>query len=1114
MINSIVHAADIHIRKSPSRNDEYEKVFNELKKSLELNKPDRIVIVGDLVNDYLDLQGEQLILASNFLNMLASIAPVRITRGNHDFSKANKKRTDSVEAIVKSINNPNIIYYNKTGFYVDENVTWAVFHHGDGSTPWTKNYSKDNNQTYIDLYHNPIRGCKTASGFEMNSNSYFGVNDFKSDYLFAGDIHLQQYLDKNKTKGYCGSLISQDFSEGDKFHGYLSWDIKNTTVNEISIYNQYSFKDVYISQFTDFDDLDIEIDDPTEYIKLRLVWNTLPSVKNKDNERKITTYLKSKYNIISVTNKKNFIEEDKIEVSKSVNLLNINDNSIQHSIFNEYLTKIGVDKNTINELIKLDINEVTPRINIEEHTNCEWNIIKFGAENYRSYGRFDIDWRDQDGLFQIVGKNQIGKTSMLASLAYLLYNNTLETESSMKFGDSRYVNNRNGATFCSAYGVIESGGVYYGLKRRTEIVYDKNGGISKTPTTLNYYLLSSPDDDMNDSNSLNKLDEETKNKTQKNIDTIIGTYDNFMRVVMTTSDTLNKILSNNMAEFIDSLLFDSGLDIFDKKLNALKEYKKKLNEKSRITCNVELTNNNINNFKFELEEINKTISTIENIKIPENNTSINKGKDYLETLTKKLYKIDDEIYSLDINDVNEKIKTHNDNITELNNKKDRLEKSISELIETYNEKELEKLLLKKENHKTFEYNEKLKIKASEQNIRDEEHLIELINGEIYNLKKDGGKLKQDIIILQEDIIKIQESKDCPFCHRLMEEEHQQHINDKVKEIENKIKELETSMFDIAGKITNKESIDILVHRNNIIKENAIITDFNTNITKETALMISVLKSIGELQNQKNDVDKRKLLVNECNQIPLQINNENLNIKIYQQKIDSYNNSLLQIEENKKTELIIAKAKTRIKELEDELYINQQDVVTNKIKVNDIQNNIKIKSDLIIAFTEQEKQDEIIKLYESCVHRNGIPKQMLSNYIIPRINNILENMLSVSPFNVWLDETDLKPKLVFNDRPNAVIDCISSSGKERTFSSIVIKYALNQINVKSKPTIFLLDEVMGKLDDDSVEEFKEILQLIKNSMKKVLIIEHKSEISPDYVITVSQDSDGISSLSIS
>ena len=1092
--------SDIHIRKSPARNDEYEQVFKELKKSLKLNKPDRIVVVGDLVNDFLDLQGEQLILASRFLNMLAEIAPVRITRGNHDFSKANKKRTDSIEAIVKSINNPNIIYYNQTGFYIDENITWAVFHHGDGSTPWTKKYVKDLNQTYIDLYHNPIKGCKSANGFEMNSNSYFGINEFNGDLLMAGDIHLKQYLDKEKTKGYAGSLISQDFSEGNgAFHGYLLWDISNKTVKEVPVRNKYSFNDVYISQFMDFDDIDIDLPNSTEYNKIRFVWNTLPSVKNKDNERKIIAYLKSKYNIISISNKKNFIEDDKIDVNSSVNLININDTAIQHNIFKEYLTKIGVDNNTINEIIKLDIDEIIPRIVLEEHTNCEWNILKFGVENYRSYDKFDIDWRDQDGSFQIVGKNEVGKTSLTNSIAYLLYNNTLETESQMKFGDLRYVNNRNGATYCSAYGVIESGGQYYGLKRKTTIKKDKNGNINGAPTVLNYYLLNSPDDDMIDDNSIEKLDEETKKRTQKVIDTIIGSYDNFMRVVMTTSDTLNKILSNNMSDFIDSLLFDSGLDIFDKKLTALKEYKKKLNEKPRVNCNVEVEQLLIDKYLLEIITIKDLIKKIEESNILDNKKNIIKGKEYLEALTKKLYRIDEEIYNLNVGDVKSKIKIKEDNITELNAQKDRIEKSISELIDTYDELELNSLLEKKENHKTFEYNEKLKIKTCEQKIREEDHAIELINGVIFNLKKDGAKLK-------EEINKLRESKICPTCHQYLDETHQNHINDKVIE-------LEDNMFLIAKQIRDKENNDIIVHKNNIEIEKKNIESVNNNIIAETTLMINVLKKIGELQNQKNDVDKRNTFIIELNQIPIKINNETLNIQIYNQKLTAYTNSLLQIEDNKKTEIVITKAKARIKELEDELESFNQTITINKIKLVDFNNSINQKNKTIIAYKEQERQDEIIKLYESCVHRNGIPKQMLSNYIIPKINETLENILSISPFTVWLDENELKPKLVFNDRPNAIVDCISSSGKERTFSSIVIKFALNQINVKSKPTIFLLDEVMGKLDEDSVEEFKEILQLIKNNVKKLLIIEHKSEISPDYVITVSQDSNGISSLAI-
>ena len=48
-----------------------------------------------------------------------------------------------------------------------------------------------------------------------------------------------------------------------------------------------------------------------------------------------------------------------------------------------------------------------------------------------------------------------------------------------------------------------------------------------------------------------------------------------------------------MSVFIDSLLFDSGLDIFDKKLDGFKKYQKRINSKSRITCNIESTKKEI-----------------------------------------------------------------------------------------------------------------------------------------------------------------------------------------------------------------------------------------------------------------------------------------------------------------------------------------------------------------------------------------------------------------------------------------------------------------------------------------------------------------------------------------
>ena len=1099
--------ADLHIRKTPTRNEEYQQVFNNLIKSLQQTKPDRIVIVGDLVHDYLDLQGEQLIMAHELLNDLSKIAPVRITRGNHDCRKKSLKRVDSIKAIVKTLDNSKVIYYDKTGFEIDENIAWAVWHHGDPkNNPWKTKEGKQvsanktvGDMTTIDLFHDPVNGCKSTTNFEMKSKTYYKLSDFKGDYSFFGDIHKMQYLDKNKTKAYSGSLIAQDVTEGDDaFHGYLLWNIEDKTVKEIPIENEYSFKNIRITQYVDFDDLDFEIDNPTKYMKIRFVWGTLPQTRTKEAERKLGEYIKGIHKGVIISHKNEFIESEKIEINENITLQNITDQNVQHEIFREYLSKMGTDPQLIEDIIALD-EEILALIDTSEDQSIEWNVVKFGGKNFMSYEELEIDWRNMDGLFQITGENTAGKTTIMKIISYILFGKTLETETRMKYGDQRFVNNRNGTTYCEGYLVIEANGEFFGIKKRTEITKTKGGEINGAPTTLSYYILTNPDEEMNDDTSLEKLDEDRRNLTQKKIESIIGTYDNFMRIVMTTSDTLNRILSNDMAIFIDSLLFDSGLDIFDKKLTGYKTYEKKVNDKPRVSCNVETTTQENVSLGEEIMILEETVKDIETIKLVLIHESITKGRKYAEDLIKKLFKIDPEIYALDVDNTKETIAAHNTEITKHNARKTVIETSIVPLKETYDAERLKTLIQKKDTHKIIEYNKKLQIKTHEQTKTNEDHAIEIINGEIFRLKEEGAKLKKEIVDLKN-------SKICSQCGQAINK--QEHIDHILKTVKLK----EDQMFPLADKIKAKEYVDKVAHELNILEEDKAIAKINEEIRIASLEMESVLKEIGTLTNEKNDVEKRKELQTELDQIPTKIQNEELHITLFQQKIDNHENSLKQIVENQKIEKGIAAAKLKLTKLEEEESDEKETLLIKKSSIGEKQIRIKNNEVLIAEFKIQEYQDKVRELYKKCVHRDGIPRQMLANYILPKINLTLEEILNVAPFKVWLDPDDLRPKLVYNDSLG-IIDCISASGKERTFASVVLKFALNQINIKSKPTMFLFDEIMGKLDENSTEEFIKILQLIKNYTKKVLIIEHLREINPDYLIVVQLDENRISTLTL-
>ena len=905
---------------------------------------------------------------------------------------------------------------------------------------------------------------------------------------------------KNTWGGFVGSTVAQDFSEGDdNFHGYLLWDIANKSVQEVPVESEYSFKNIRINQYTDFNDLDFEIPNPTKYMKIRFIWGTLPQTRVKEAERKVAEYVKGLYKGVVISHKNEFIESEKIDINENITLQNITDQNVQHEIFREYLSKIGTESELIEDILALD-EEIVALIDVSEDQSIEWNVVKFGGKNFMSYEELEIDWRNMDGLFQITGENTAGKTTIMKLISYILFGKTLETETRMKYGDQRFVNNRNGATFCEGYIVIEANGEFFGIKKRTEITKTKGGEINGAPTTLSYYMLANPDEEMNDDTSLEKLDEDRRKLTQKKIESIIGSYDNFMRIVMTTSDTLNRILSNDMAIFIDSLLFDSGLDIFDKKLTGYKTYEKKVNDKPRVSCNVEATTAQNLNYDAEILNLEIEASTLEIQTIPEIQEKIKTGRTYVETLTKKLFKIDPEIYNLDVDSTNETIGRHNKEIDKHNARKTVIETSIIPLKETYDAERLKTLIEKKDIHKTNEYQQKMLIKTHEQTKTNEDHAIEIINGDIFRLKEEGAKLKKEIVDLKN-------SKICSQCGQAINK--QEHIDHILKTVKLK----EDQMFPLADKIKTKENVDKKVHQDKIEEEDKAIAKINEEIRVASLEMESVLKEIGTLTNEKNDVEKLKELQTELDQIPTKIQNEELHITLLQQKINNHENSLKQIVENQKIEKGIAAAKLKLTELEEDESEKKEDLLIKKSNIGEKQIKIKNNHILIAEYKIQEHQDKVRELYKKCVHRDGIPRQMLANYILPKINVTLQDILSVASFKVWLDQEDLRPKLAYNNRPTAIVDCISASGKERTFSSIVMKYALNQINVKAKPSIFLLDEIMGKLLNDSVEEFIEILQLIKAGMKKVLVIEPKEEINPDYLINVQLDENGISSLTI-
>lgn len=914
---------------------------------------------------------------------------------------------------------------------------------------------------------------------------------------------------ENKLKAiYPSSLIAQNFAEGDEsFHGYVLWDIsdnKNITHTKIKIESDYTYKTLKVNRFTDFDDLDLEIENPTKYMNIRVIWSVFPSDYNNDNIYKVSKYIRSKYgNDIVLTHPKDFIVDDDLQVEdkEDLKLENISSKDIQQKIFKTHLEENGYDEDFISEVIKLD-NEISNRIQYNEVDNIIWKPIKLVGQNFRSYENIEFDFREYIGTTQIGGKNKGGKSSIIQLLMYILYGKTIETEKTQKNGDNRFINNKLNVDQCNGYSVIEANGEYYGIYRQTNRKWNKTKtDISGTPTFVKYYKLTSPDDELSSDNEISEenknLSEEDRIKTQKVINKIIGDYDNFNRLVLTTADTLNKILAVNKADFIDNLLYDLGLDIFDKKLEEFKEYKKdydKNNEK--IIINIESSEERIKNYNNEIDNINNEIKDINDIEIKDIEDKLKIGQDFKDNLIKKLHTIKPELEYLNPDTINNNILKFKQEGTSKKEQYIANQNKIKTLKSEYDVIKLNEANQEKDNFKQRVYEQKDLINGKKDEIREVQDAKSKLQTEIFLIEKE-------IKSLNDENNKLEHSKTCPTCNQFLRPEDIEVIKSKIKTNNQTIIEKQDRINKINERLPKA---DIKIE--GINKE---IIDINSKINQINIEMDKTLQLIGELTNDKNEVEERDKLILKNSAIKSEMESIALKIEKENSLLEEYNKNIQQIEENKKTNDKIKQAQDRISELnitkeqlQTKITNKKTEIIQREYQINDIKTNIE-------KFKNQEKIERKFKVYQSLIHRDGIPTKLLKQHSIPVINRTLSKLLENVSFNVWLDPEEITLKMADVSKTDAVIDCISGSGMERTFSAIAFKFCLNELNIKSRPSLIILDEVTGKLVDESVELFVELLSVIKKKIDNILIIEHTHDVQPDYYVEVFKNEKGISEL---
>jgi len=721
-IKRIYHISDIHINLQ-SKHDEYRYVFNNLYTFLkeekrkynipiETNKDIEccIVITGDILHSKTELMPECIEITRDFLTKCAELMPTIMIAGNHDMNVNNKERLDALTPIRNGIREELPLYYLKeSGLYYFNNIVWS---HAAVQDYLIIDPTKiqSTNKKKICLFHGRVNGVilfnKTKISGETikKTNKTITPESFKGyDYTLMGDIHKHQYLDKEKTMAYSGSLIQQNHGETINGHGILVWDIENNTSHFQEITNDYCFytHKVKNSKISNEDVELIQKKLKKTHIRLRLQLDNTPFSKLQE----IIALFKNNFNVLEV-NYQDCSNGNQSDIKKEITM-NITNIDYQNKLIEEYLKRYTstTDKNI--EYIK-KLNEISNK-QLEENDmwlNSRWKLIKLEFSNLFSYGEDNIiNFKDYKGILGIIAPNHMGKSAIIDIILFTLYD-----KFPRKGNVKDIVNNRKN-NFKSKI-IFKIGSWRYVVIKQGNKT-DKGRVSSK----IEFYRI-------NRENIKEILTEETVVKTKNAILKYVGLYEDIIQTnVSLQNNNCNFIEAENTArkrelerilqvDFISVLQKKSNIIISDKKAiykhlqnNCYEESILQLN-KNISQCVTDLKENDIRqrNLKQQLSQLETIITNKVTDLIPNIETEMDKYKNKLgNNPNETLKQLEDKFKIVNENKVfilldvmrNEE----NDDMNNERNEFKRLHKMKNNELETYKrecEDKHRKVLKKKE----------------------------------------------------------------------------------------------------------------------------------------------------------------------------------------------------------------------------------------------------------------------------------------------------------------------------------------------------------------------------------------------------------------------------------
>lgn len=1004
------HIADTHIR-NLKYHYEYNEVFKQLYASLREEEVDYIVHCGDIAHTKTQISPEFVDMCRDFFQNLSEIAPTYVILGNHDGNLRNSNRQDALSPIARALSCPRLRLIKNAGeIKIDDKFCLNVLSVFDEDN-WVDPTDKD--MINIALYHGAIDKSKTDLNWTLGGDHDVSIFD-NFDFAFLGDIHKTQKLDKEGRIWYAGSTVQQNFGESlDK--GYLLWNIETKddfTVKHIAFDNPKPFITIPL---TDDGELPTDLSPPPG-ARLRIVSDNNLSL---DKMRRAVEAIKFKYEPESVTYLNRAASQRvSIESSDGFENKDLRDIKTQEDLIREYLKDFQVSDEVMKRVVNLN-QSYNVSIEQKEDTfrNINWSLKSLEWDNLFNYGEGNkIDFSKLEGIVGIFGKNFSGKSSIVDSLLFSLYNST-----SKSIRKNLNIINQN-QDKCISRATIEVGDKTYRVERTSEKYIKKLKGEEtlEAKTDLEFDTI----DLIGNVTSLNGT---SRQDTDKNIRKYFGTLDDFLLTSMASQmGSLNFVNEGStkrkeiLAKFLD-------LEIFDKKFKMAKEDSSLTRGALKKLSNVD--------YDTLIDEVKDSIIKNE-IAIETNRAICDSLQDDINELESKIGETETKINSvpaeiIDIASLRQKIESEKKRLQTLTEKKATLQEDL-------------------------ECKEEFCLKAA--------NFLQSFDIDLYKNKKEKmleneGKLN---VLLEE-------------MKRLSQEKY---------ELVEKRDLLCEACSDIISPLIEKKG-------SSMSAVSLEINDLGTNIqNEEQEKVLSYINKFNQLKEKKEVVER----------------------EISEVKVS--------LEKNKTTSL---RSDLLLKEFlaKEEEYENNREAIENlevlhghradleKVLKKKTREHKKCYSDMLdfhkshgsleerLKSLEEQKQEykslatdfAAYDLLMTCCHPNGISYDIIKERL-PIINQEIAKILTnIVDFEIFIQNEDNKLDIFIKHPKHDPRPLEMGSGAEKTIASMAIRLAFLTVSSLPKSDLFILDEPGTALDEENMEGFVRILDMVKNYFKTVVLISH-------------------------